>query len=378
VVPMNLGAELYDYVKVTDSREGTTITGNIGYIRWQYTPGKYQMSFGFGGWLSMRKTMIALEGESGGNTPWDAVFNALYAKYIKVEMIDFTDITYDLIEAGIHYHGVKSAQINAEELIFTDALSQVDKNGNPCVFGKVKQASLTADGLVLTDELVDGTYGKVKKASLTADGLVLTDKLVDGIYGKVYATDLSAGHLNITAATRIGGQTQSVVGVFIDADAGITIRGGKLRLEDANGGHGAALYIDASGYVRLDNWGYTIIQNIRPVNTSGLLGGPSNYFDCYLHNVVHKGGSGVGDIGQADDYFGTVHCADVVEHSPKLHNVKHLPLLRQIKTKEDGTITEFPLQEGKGGLSLGDAVAFLFGCVKELDEKYKSLNPHSD
>jgi len=319
--------------------------------------------------------MIALEGESGGETPWDAVFNVIYAKYIKAEMIDFTDITYDLIEDGIHYHGVKSAQINAAGLIFTDALSQVDENGNPCVFGRVKQASLTADGLVLTDELVDGTYGKVKAAALSAAGLVLLDQTVAGTYGKVYATDLSAGHLNLTASTKIEGQTQSVVGVFIDATAGITIRGGKLRLEDSGGNHGASLYIDTSGYIRLDNWGWSIIDNIRPVNGTGLLGDTDHYWDSvYLLNVRKCGASGSGDIGQNDNYFNAVHAANYPAHSPKLKkNVDYISLLDKIKVDKDGRIKggkEFPLQEYPEGVELSHAVGFILGCLKQLKEKY--------
>lgn len=48
-VPLNLGAEIYDYVKVTDSRQSDSRTGNIGTIRWQYDPHKeLNMDFSFG------------------------------------------------------------------------------------------------------------------------------------------------------------------------------------------------------------------------------------------------------------------------------------------------------------------------------------------
>lgn len=48
-VPMNCGAELYDYVLVTDEREDDTKAGNIGFIVRYYRPGYYRMYFGFGG-----------------------------------------------------------------------------------------------------------------------------------------------------------------------------------------------------------------------------------------------------------------------------------------------------------------------------------------
>uniref|UniRef100_A0A6M3J729 Tail protein n=1 Tax=viral metagenome TaxID=1070528 RepID=A0A6M3J729_9ZZZZ len=50
-VPMNVGAELWDYVLVTDERAGDTRTGNIGYLKRVYDQRAkiYQMTFGFGG-----------------------------------------------------------------------------------------------------------------------------------------------------------------------------------------------------------------------------------------------------------------------------------------------------------------------------------------
>ncbi len=52
-VPINLGAELHDYVKVTDSRANDSRTGNVGSIRWSYKAGKeYNMFFSFGSLIS--------------------------------------------------------------------------------------------------------------------------------------------------------------------------------------------------------------------------------------------------------------------------------------------------------------------------------------
>uniref|UniRef100_A0A6M3KLA9 Uncharacterized protein n=1 Tax=viral metagenome TaxID=1070528 RepID=A0A6M3KLA9_9ZZZZ len=47
---MNLGSEVYDYVKVTDSRESDSRVGNIGHIKRSYIPRsrKWQMDFSFG------------------------------------------------------------------------------------------------------------------------------------------------------------------------------------------------------------------------------------------------------------------------------------------------------------------------------------------
>ena len=48
-VPMNVGAEVYDYVNCIDSRDSdTNRTGNIGYLERHYAPGRFEMTFRFG------------------------------------------------------------------------------------------------------------------------------------------------------------------------------------------------------------------------------------------------------------------------------------------------------------------------------------------
>ncbi|KKK46661.1 hypothetical protein LCGC14_3163020, partial [marine sediment metagenome] len=57
-VPMNCGQEVYDYVKITDSRQGDTRVGNIGYLNRTFTPGKIPV-------LEFRFGSIALGGVMG-------------------------------------------------------------------------------------------------------------------------------------------------------------------------------------------------------------------------------------------------------------------------------------------------------------------------
>ena len=49
-VPMNVGAEIWDYVNVTDQRQDDTRAGNLGYLTRVYNPktNNYHMTFGFG------------------------------------------------------------------------------------------------------------------------------------------------------------------------------------------------------------------------------------------------------------------------------------------------------------------------------------------
>ena len=60
-VPMNCGAELFDYVRISDERDGEWRSGNIGSITRKYRPGCYTMAFSFGGWLSTRALLSRME-----------------------------------------------------------------------------------------------------------------------------------------------------------------------------------------------------------------------------------------------------------------------------------------------------------------------------
>lgn len=61
--PINVGAEVHDYVKVTDNVEGNNRIGNIGYLIETYQPGKFDFYFGFGD--IMFQSSIGLVGLSG-------------------------------------------------------------------------------------------------------------------------------------------------------------------------------------------------------------------------------------------------------------------------------------------------------------------------
>lgn len=47
-VPMNVGQEVYDFIKVTDTRAGDSRTGNVGSIRRRYKGGSFDMRFALG------------------------------------------------------------------------------------------------------------------------------------------------------------------------------------------------------------------------------------------------------------------------------------------------------------------------------------------
>ena len=69
LVPINCGAEVFDYIKITDAREGDSIVGNIGRIVRNYRSetGRWDMQIFLGGWKDMSGWWQDLENYPGQN-----------------------------------------------------------------------------------------------------------------------------------------------------------------------------------------------------------------------------------------------------------------------------------------------------------------------
>jgi hypothetical protein len=100
-VPLNCGAELFDYVKVTDERESDYRVGNIGSLTRKYSPGKYTMDFSFGGWLNVRALLSHLEVLSDiGFDFYRLGVKNLYAERIQAGNIDVDDLSAICADIG--------------------------------------------------------------------------------------------------------------------------------------------------------------------------------------------------------------------------------------------------------------------------------------
>lgn len=90
--PMNVGAEVFDFVQVTDSRQGDSRKGNLGHIHWHYNANKkeWRDNISFGGWLSIRKLSSDLTVYPDGLEQHikEMFIENLYAQYIYAEMLD--------------------------------------------------------------------------------------------------------------------------------------------------------------------------------------------------------------------------------------------------------------------------------------------------
>lgn len=189
-VPMNIDSDIYDYVKATDDREGTTITGNIGYQKFVYAPmadnkdDKWYLQFSFGSYLDNKYKSLITDLENEPNMPFSRIVHGdMYIENLHADKMNFT---------------------------WLDPENNID-------------LSLIGDTL---DGLADGAaYARVKSTALNSSGMVTVDALIDGTYARVLATALSAGQLKLTSDTKVDGKWYSQHGVDIAASVGINIYG---------------------------------------------------------------------------------------------------------------------------------------------------------
>jgi hypothetical protein len=105
LVPMNCYAEVYDKVTIQDQREGTEVTGNIGYLSRTYRPGAYRMEMGFGGWFNARRMRDFLKNYVAQPKP-QMYFDELPATFSSVRIdpaiqaTSMSDLVYQTIPFG--------------------------------------------------------------------------------------------------------------------------------------------------------------------------------------------------------------------------------------------------------------------------------------
>jgi len=255
-VPINLGQELYDYVKMTDFIDDTVETGNVGYINEVYRPADnlFEATIGLGGWWTHRASDVAssLSEEVGGETG-DSSVEAMGD--IAVGTIYLNPINLDVVVDGVTYKRTKSGALSADGLVLLDQLvdgttykrilaTQVSagkiylsdectyKSGyNPTtkewavakqstapsspVVGQMWQDTSTtpnvikywngsawvAAGVSNLDQLPNGTtFSRVATASLNANGLILLDQVQIGSnYDLIAKADISAHHILLSS-----------------------------------------------------------------------------------------------------------------------------------------------------------------------------------
>jgi len=120
---MNVAQEAYDYIKVTDPREGDTRIGNIGTLTQKYntTKNRWGTNFSFGNWQTVRKALADLGITSDDLENYFARLSVgdLYVENILAENVDFVWIdpegNIDLDKIGDNIDNLADGEYFARE-----------------------------------------------------------------------------------------------------------------------------------------------------------------------------------------------------------------------------------------------------------------------
>lgn len=246
-VPLNVGAEIFDYVQVTDSRQGDTRSGNLGYVHRRFGQDKWTMTFGFGNWFDMLKYRDMLKQleiyTDSGNYFAVLQVGQLYAYlddikdgpdlYIRQNYLHLDATGVYVSENTLYAIRVPGAE--EYNLTKSDTAPTIksagdfwlDTNYTPnkvMIWDGNSWEEATAAQL---EQFARSTIvRRLKSSSLTADGLVILDQVQEGTYGLTLFTDISAGHILLSKTVK-DGLWYEESGVILDATYGIALYGGE-------------------------------------------------------------------------------------------------------------------------------------------------------
>jgi len=159
----------------------------------------------------------------------------LYARYryVKLDASGFTIV--DATRYSLAYRNTAGTDVEVQLYKHSSAPAAdyqvtgniwIDTSGSPNVTKIWDGAAWTAATAAQKAALASATVSRrTKESSLTADGLIVLDNVSTGTYGLLLQTDISAGHINLTASAVKAAEWYVESGVIIDADAGIHIYG---------------------------------------------------------------------------------------------------------------------------------------------------------
>lgn len=179
----NVGIETHDYIKVTDARMGNSRTGNVGKViwRWNLVEGTMDMTFWFGGWLSVRQMMSNLEVFPSGIGSAGAYFERLEVK--------------DLIVQNISAENLDMVWIDPEgNVLLAEIGDTMDNLADGVTYARVKSLHLDA-GQIKLDEAVffASDFDPRDKFDLGDDDF---DNIPEGtVYKRVLSTQINAGKI---------------------------------------------------------------------------------------------------------------------------------------------------------------------------------------
>ena len=267
LAPMNVGQEIFDYVKITDSRANDTRTGNIGYLIRNYNSSRaaslFNFEFRFGDLIStglagtqppsISEGELSIQAVADGLLELWGIFNESVTRKYKVyqdEVIDgiYSKVLATQISAGNLY----ISEVNTFKTGYDPSVKRRVFTATPttpydvgdlwldattvkrCTTARASGAYVAGDWTATTlDAITDGTtYGRILLTDISAGHILLSetvgtlDNIDEGVtYGKLLLTDISSGHIKLTSGTVVSGGWYDESGVEIDATHGINIYG---------------------------------------------------------------------------------------------------------------------------------------------------------
>lgn len=240
-VPLNVGQEVHDWVKVVDSRSGKTRFGNVGVLHRTAGRGRWRMKIAFGeagtgGFLGLLPPITARGALEIGDIP--SLVEAVQKLHADMERLKrflgvdtavrgsaILDGSIDgilkLIDDSVNANKINVIGLDATGALVLSAVGSgdlsdlpgdLDDISNGATFGKILNTHISAGAIKLTSETV-------------VDGFDLDDVPNGSTFERVLATHLSAGRILLTSDTQVSGEWYDQSGVEIDANNGINIYG---------------------------------------------------------------------------------------------------------------------------------------------------------
>lgn len=212
-VPMNVGAEVFDYVKVTDERQGDSRTGNIGYLAryWNAQKAEWRMVFSFGNYDIFRTRETLKEDEQRYN------YTNLKVKNLFAENIDFVwldpDNTIDLSKIGDNldnlpdgttYARVKTLHLDAGQIKLDEHILYASGYNPTTKEREIKKQATAPPSPAIGDLWLDTSVSPNLLKRWTGAEWALADpdnldKLPDGsTYKRLLSTQISAGKIYLS------------------------------------------------------------------------------------------------------------------------------------------------------------------------------------
>ena len=184
-VPVNCGAELYDYINVIDSREADSKAGNIGSLNIVYDARKpeYSMSFSFG--------RVALKGVAG--TRVSQLFRSGFLKTLDYNAIPWEELCVILDDMASQIDNIKvslgwvESQPPANEVV-DDAmlgyLKNIVEDTTPQLGGDLDVNGHVISGVNYLENVVEDTTPQLG-GNLDVNGKIIYDNAANiNLYGK--------------------------------------------------------------------------------------------------------------------------------------------------------------------------------------------------